>query len=150
MKPKNAFFVNLMHQYRVAQWELPICLGPSEKKLYSIHRRSSSHFMDELWFHKKRRLKIFFSRNQHINIVDPNENYPFVLAPREEKLDSIHERSSSHFKNKLWFQTKRRLEMFSFMKPMHQYPVSQWELPICISLTWKETRFYPQTKFISF
>ena len=54
---------------------------------------------------------MLFSRNQHINIVYPNENYPFILAFHENKLDSIHGRSLSHFKDKLWFQTKRRLQM---------------------------------------
>ena len=53
---------------------------------------------------------LFFS-NECINIVYPNENYPLVLTLYEKKLDSIQRRSSSCFKDKLWFQTKRRLQM---------------------------------------
>ena len=52
----------------------------------------------------------FFLPNQYINIVYPNENYPFVLVCREKKLDSCHERILYHFKDELWFQTKRRVE----------------------------------------
>ena len=53
-----------------------------------------------------------FSRNQCLNIAYPNGNYPFVLAYLEKKLDSFHERSSSHFKDNIWFPTKRSIQMF--------------------------------------
>ena len=125
------------------------------------------------------KLQMLFSQNQCINIMYPNENYPFVVAPHGRKLDSIHERSSSNFfhetewdegykcffhetnasiscipmrtticlshekkkldsihrrissrfKNKLWIQTKRRLQMLfsqkqrnNIMYPNENYP----------------------------
>ena len=86
----------------------PFVLVPHENKLDSIHGRTSSHFKDKLLFQKKWRLQMVFSWNQCINIVYPKENYPFVLASREKKLDSIDGRSSSRFKDKHWFQTKQR------------------------------------------
>ena len=89
----------------------PFVLVPSEKKLDSIHGRSSSSFKDKLWFQTKQRLQILFPGNQRINILYPNENSPFFLFSHKKKLDSNHERSSSHFKDKLWFQTKQRLQM---------------------------------------
>ena len=107
----------------------PIVLAPHEKKLDSIHERSSPRFKDKLWFKRKQRLQMLFSRNQRINIVYPNKNYPFVLAPYEKKLDSIHGQSSSHFMDKLWFQTKWRLQMFfswnhhiNIVSPNENYP----------------------------
>ena len=89
----------------------PFSLAPKEKKLDSIHWWSLSHFKDKLWFQTKWRLQMLFSWNQRINIVYPNENYQFVLAPHDKKLNSIHEQSWSHFKGKVWFQTKRTLQM---------------------------------------
>ena len=77
-------------------------LASYEKKLDSIHRRSSSHFEDKLWFQRKWRLQYFFLQNQRINIVYPNENYAFVLVPHEKKLNFIHGRSSSRFKENFW------------------------------------------------
>ena len=81
--------------------------------------------------------KCFFSQNLCINIMYTNEHYPFVLDPREKKLDSIHGWSSSRFKDKLWFQTKWRQQIF-FRKTKHQYYVSQWELSICLGPSWKK------------
>ena len=54
---------------------------------------------------------MFFSRNQHINIVYPNENFPFISVLKIKNIDTIHGWSSSRFKDKFWFQTKRRLQM---------------------------------------
>ena len=99
---------------------------PYEKKLDSIHGRSSSRFRDQLWFQTKLML---FSQNQCINIMYPNENYPFSFTPHEKKLDSICVRSSSNFQNKLWFQTKLRLQMLfsqnqriNIVYPNENYP----------------------------
>ena len=129
--------------------DYPFFLAPYKKKLDSIHRRSSSCFKDKLWFQIKQRLKMLFSRNQRINILYPNENYLFVLSQFKNKLDSIHERSSSRFMDKLWFQTKWRLQILflwnqhiNIMYPNENYPF--------VGPSRKESRFYPQTKFILF
>ena len=87
-------------------------LAPQEKKLDSIHEQSLSHFKDKILFQTKRRLQMLFSCNQRINIVYPNENYPFVLAPQEKKLDSIHQRCSSRFKKKLDFKQNKGFKFF--------------------------------------
>ena len=107
----------------------PFLLAHCKKKLDSIHGRSSSRFEDKIWFQRKWRLQMLFLRNQRINIMYPNENYPFILGPHEKKLDSTHGRSSSHFKDKLWFQTKQRLQMLfsrnqriNIMYPDEKYP----------------------------
>ena len=101
----------------------------TKKNLDSIHGRSSSCFKDKLWFQTKRRLQVLFLGNQCINIVYPNKNYPFFLAPCEKKLDSIHGWSSSHFKDKFWFQTNWRLQMLfsrnqciNIVSPNENYP----------------------------
>ena len=78
----------------------PFVLTHFQKKLDSILGRSLSRFKKKNWFQTKRRLQILFSWNQCINIKYPNETYPFSLAPREKKLDSIHGWSSSCFKDK--------------------------------------------------
>ena len=88
-----------------------IVLAPHENKLDSIHGRSSSRFKDKVWFQTEQRLQMLLLWNQCINIMYPNESYKYFLAPREKNLNSIHEWSWSRFKDKLWFQTKRRLQM---------------------------------------
>ena len=72
---------------------------------------------------------MLFSRNQGINIIYLNENYPFVFADHEKKLDSIHGWGSSRFMDKLWIQTKRRLQMLfswnqriNIVYPNENYP----------------------------
>ena len=50
--------------------------------------------------------------------VYPNENYPFILDTCEKKLDSIYGQSSSRFKDKHWFQTKRKVQMH-FLQNQH-------------------------------
>ena len=114
MKVTNAFFLETNASIsciplRTTHLSWPI----TKKNLDSIHGRSSSCFKDKLWFQTKRRLQVLFLGNQCINIVYPNENYPFVLSHREKKLNSIHGWSSTRFKDKLWFQTKWRLPMLS-------------------------------------
>ena len=102
--------VKIMYPNETYQFVLTL----HKKKLDSIHGRSSSHFKDKHWFQTKRRLQLLASRNQCINIVYPNENYPFFLALLEKKLDFISERCSSCFKDKFWFPTKRRVVMVFF------------------------------------
>ena len=85
----------------------PFVLSHQEKKLDSFHERSSSHFKDEIWFLTKQKAQLLFLRNQGISIMYPNGNYPFFIAGHKKKLDSFHERSSSH-----WFPTKWRVEIF--------------------------------------
>ena len=103
-------------------------MAPCKKKLDYIHGRSTSCFKDKLWFQTKWRLQMPFSRNQRINIMYPNANYSFVLAPHDKKLDSIYGRSSSRFKDNLWLKTIWRLRMifswnqcFSTMYPKENY-----------------------------
>ena len=119
--------INIMY----ANGNYPFVLARHEKKLDSCHERSSSCFNDELWFLTNQRVEMlfFFWGNQGINIVYPNGNYPFVLAHRKKKLDSCYERSSSRFKDKLWFSTNRRVELLfswnqgiSIMYPNGNYP----------------------------
>ena len=86
-----------------------------KKKIDSIHGWSSSCFKAKLWFQTKRRLQMLFSRNQRINIVYHNENYPFTLAPHEKKLDSIHRRSSSCLKHKFYSKQNKGYKCF-FLK----------------------------------
>ena len=102
---------------------------PHKNKLDSIHGQSSLPFKDKLWFQTKRKLQMLFLQNQCINIVYPKQNYAFFLAPHKKKLDSIDRRSSSHFKDKLLFQTKWRLQMIfsrnqfiSILYPNENYP----------------------------
>ena len=111
MKPTNAIFTKPTHQYCVSQWELPSSLAPHKKKLDPIHGQTSSCFRHKLWFQTKRMLQKLISGNQHINIVYTNKIYQFFLAPCTKKLNSIHGWSSSHFKDKLGFQTKQRLQL---------------------------------------
>ena len=126
MKGSNGLFAKPMHQYRVSQWELPIFLCFSRKKLDSSNRQSSSR-----WFPTKQRVEILFLWNQDINIVYPNGNYPFVLILREKKLDSCHKWILSRFNNKFWFPTNPRVQMFflenkaliSCIHPNWKYPV---------------------------
>ena len=114
-KATNVFFMKPIYQYRVSQWELPFFLALDKKKLDSIHRWISSRFKDKLWIQTKRRLQMLFSQKQRNNIMYPNENYPSAFVPIEKKIDSIHGRSSSRFKDKLWFQTKWSLQkLFSW------------------------------------
>ena len=80
-----------------------------KKKLDSCQERNSPHFKDEPWMPTKRSVQMVSSWNQHINNLYPNRNNPFLLVCREKKLDSYRERSSSHFKDKLWFPTKWRV-----------------------------------------
>ena len=97
------------------------------KKFTNVESRYPS--VDKLLFQTKQRLQMLFSWNQSINIVYPNKNYPFVSASREKKLDSIHGRSSSYYKDKLWFQTKRRLQMLFFSRNQHiniMYPIENY------------------------
>ena len=118
----------------------------SWKKLDSSHRRSSSHFKDKLWFQTKWRLQLLFLRNVRIHIVYPNENYTFFLGLQEKKLDSIHGWSSFRFKDKFWYQTKWRLQIF-----FRKTSASKSCIPtITPGSSQKETGFYPRTKVISF
>ena len=101
-----------------------------ENKLDSIHEGSSSRVKDELWFPTKLRVQMVSSRNQPINIMYPNENYPFLLVHHDKKLYSCHERSSSRFKEELWFATKWRVQMvsswnqcLSILYPNGNYPL---------------------------
>ena len=127
----------------------PFVLGPHENKLDSIHGWNSSYFKDKFWFLTKQTLKMLFSRNQRINIVYPNENYPFVWAPHEKKLHSIHWRSSSRFKEILWFQKKQRIQML-FRKTNMSIVYPNKKLPICLGPSQKQIRFYPRIKFVPF
>ena len=120
-----------------------------KKKLDSSHEQSSPHFKDELWFPIKRRVQMVSLRNQCINIMYHNGNYLFRLVRHEKKIDSYHERSLSHFKDKLRYPTKWKVQIF-FTKTMQQYHISQWKLAISLGPSQKEPRFFSQTKFIPF
>ena len=61
----------------------PFVLAPHEKNLNSFHKQSSFCFKDEFWFQTKLKVEMVLSRNKSMNIVYPNENYPFVLTPHE-------------------------------------------------------------------
>ena len=107
----------------------PFVFAPHEEKLDSIHGWSSSRFKDKLWFQTKWTLPMFISRNQHINIMYPNDNYPIIFSSNEKKIYSIHGRSLSCFKGKLWFQTKWWIQMLfwqnqciNIIYPNENYP----------------------------
>ena len=52
-----------------------------------------------------------------MNIVYPNEKYPFDSAPCVKNIDSCLERSLSCLKDELWFQTKWGVEMVFSWNP---------------------------------
>ena len=93
----------------------PFILAFYKRNLDYCHEWSLSHFKVELWFQTKWRVEMVFSWNQSMNIVCPNVNYPFVLAFSRKNLDSFHKWTLSRFKDELWFQTKRRVEMVFFL-----------------------------------
>ena len=127
----------------------PFSLALSENKLDSIHEQCLSNIKDKLWFQTKRRLQMLFSLNQHINIMYPNENYPFGLNSHEKQLDSIHEQNSSHNKDKIWFQTKWRLQMIFLWKKCINIVYPKENYPFVLGSCEKRL-FYPQTKFVPF
>ena len=137
----------MKHKYCVCQWELHICHGPSRTKTRFLPR---TKFKDELWFPTNRRFKMFFSRNQGIDIVYPNGNYPFVSAHRKKILDSYHEWSSSCFLMKNFDSEKNEVFKNFFCE------TKAWILCIPIETTHlsrfivKKTKFLPRTKVVPF
>ena len=89
-KTTNASFLKSMHQSHVSHESYPFDLA--------LCKRNWILSTDEV--HPVLRTKLDSKQNegyQCINIVYPNENYPFVLGYSEKKLDYIPGQSSYHF-----------------------------------------------------
>ena len=99
-------------------------------------------FFPSRWNSTKRRIEMIFSKNQSIHFVYPNENYLFLMPITKRKyilttneVRPIDSRQNEGLKC-FFLETKASISCI----------LIRTTLLSCVS--WKETRFFPQMKFI--
>ena len=118
-----------MPQYCVFQWELLISLRRSGKETRLLPKMKFIVCINMNFGSQQNAGYKCFLRNQCLSIVYTYGNYRFLFIRCKKKLNSCHKRSSTPFKDELWFPTKRRVQMvfpwkqcLNVMYPNGNYP----------------------------